>query len=180
MIGNTTEPIKLLKFDSITNINHLLKRLFNEKNMKVYNALKAMFMKLSHIETMRVHDVTKLKNMKYVSVSETKNHPVQFNELIRSSTLTNDIIFVDWLCKNGFQGYSSGSFLMHAAMGDYLEKNKGTFPSEIVICDPTKYVTILDIFEISAPTNFEESQNILIAMEKDSKLKKFMKQHSYL
>jgi hypothetical protein len=174
MVFHTIQNITLFRLDSVKNVNTLLREFF-ENDKEMYKIIKSMFMSISHQAMMDLHDVSKF--LKYVSRTETKTQPVQFQTLIRKSVLVNDIKFVNWLCKNGFGGYASDKISLHPELG---EKKITEFGAEIVLCNPSTQVEFLDEIQISVPKSFQELNNALIEIQKKPIISQFMKKNNYI
>ena len=172
----TKEEVKLFRLDSLHNINGLLRQFF-EKDEPMYEVLKGMFMKVTHNAGMKIHDMTKY--VSYISQSETKTRPVQFHQLIRYSVLTNDIQFVEWLCKNGYQGYVSATIPQHGELGLPGSK-ESLLGAELVLCQPDEFITFLGEISIRAPQSYSELDQAIIKLEKNRAIHDFMEKNHYL
>lgn len=114
------QTVRLFRLDSVENINKLLQKTFHIFP-GVYKDIKRMFV----TEGMQ-RDTQSIK--KYIKQQETADKPIQFSELYRNSHHNIDFRFANWLCEQGFQGYSAGRFKI--GMSIFLE--------EIVLCHPTR------------------------------------------
>lgn len=176
-VGYTIQPVKLLRLDDVENVNRLLRQFFMH-DKKLYEVLKSMFMSIINMGSMKLYDLSKL--FPYIKVSETKTNPVQFHSLIRHSVLTTDQVFVDWLCKHGFHGYSAGKLKSHVELGQRDKTKYNHFGAEIVLCKPQASVQTIHVFRFQSPTSFQEAENILITIQKNEKISKFMLKNGYL
>lgn len=98
-VVSCTKKLKLFKFDSLNNINRLLHNTF--ENREIYNNLKIM------IGIMKKSD---------------DKSPIQVDKIGRMSSHEQDFSVFNWLCNNGFDGYSAGQL--------------GPLSAEIAICLP--------------------------------------------
>ena len=163
LVGLVTKPLKLFKLDSLENINYLLMESF-QNNKDLYEAIIRMFMRESTIFKYRMH--TNLKPSSELSQIETKTRPFLFNHLYRVSVAKYDFIFVNWLCQNGFNGYSTG--ILDTI--DFPSGKVSEFHAEMVICDPLSFIQIIDTINITKPKDTIALQNILIKLQKNKKI----------
>jgi len=168
LVGILIKPIQLFKVDSLDNINLLLRESFN-KEKDLYEAVVQMFMSQSDLLKYRMHPT--LPTPFFLEQIESATKPFQFRKLYRFSAASHDFMFVNWLCKHGFQGYSAGNFETYSR---FVDRDKtGLFHAEIVICDPLSYVHVLGTVHIEKPKTMQALQNILINLQKNTKIKSY-------
>ena len=117
-IYKTTKNIKLLKFDSIKNINKILEKTFEDKT-KVY-------------KNYTIYEIFR-KAFTHQYIIDDKS-PYKIKKILRNSFTKSDIIISNWLCSENFKGY----------IADVLPQKFGDgFPSEIMLCDPINDVELV-------------------------------------
>lgn len=118
-----TKALRLFRLDDVHNINRLLNRLYKEEEV-LYRVVLKMFYPplLEHYKGL------------YDSTIHRQTHPIQFKRLIRYSLISNDFVFSNWLCKQGFDGYSAG------VMDTYIGAGRvgAQFPEEVLLCKPSQ------------------------------------------
>ena len=68
-----------------------------------------------------------------------EDKPLQLAKIYRQSIVKDDLVFSNWLCANGFNGY-------HA---DIMKQKMGfDFPAENMICKPGNDLKIVDNIEM--------------------------------
>ena len=131
------EDLKLFKFDSLDNVNKLLRDTFTDKKILIppkklrsgiilpgkslYDIIREMFSGLSW------------------AVAPEEDKPLQLSVLKRYSLLANDIVFSNWLCNNNFNGYDAK--LMKQKFGV-------DFSEETMICKPNDDLIVLEHIQI--------------------------------
>ena len=102
---STTKDLKTFRIDSLNNINKILQLTYNE-NKKLYRILLGFFGQGKHVK------------------DNSLPLPPHVERIGRVSSPKEDFVFANWLCDNGFQGYSAGFII-----------SLGSFPDEVMICD---------------------------------------------
>jgi hypothetical protein len=136
------KDLKLFKFDSLDNINKLLrdtfvdnKMLIPPKKLRSGNVLPGK----------RLYDI--IRNMftgvNWV-VAPKEDKPIQLSVLKRDSVMENDLAFSNWLCDNNFNGYDAP--LMTQKFG-------GSFSEETMICKPLDDLVLLESIEMKRENN---------------------------
>jgi hypothetical protein len=118
-VYQTTAELKLFRLDHLDNVNRLLRESYASSDKSLYKTIADMFVAGAS---------TKSQKFKSYIKSET---PLQFKKLLRSSYIQSDFLFANWLCANGFQGYSAGRITVST------ESFPALFHEEIMLCDPT-------------------------------------------
>ena len=134
-IYRTNHPLRLFRLDDLENVNKILRETFIQ-NPTVYQVIKSMF--LSKILELKISNKEKC----FQKIIKSRD-PIQFNVLVRNSIIKNDFIFANWLCEQGYHGYSSG--LMHIYEIGSLRKN---FPEEVMICHPIGSLNLVQEIEM--------------------------------
>jgi hypothetical protein len=117
-IYKTTKDLKLLKLDSIKNINKILEKTFDDKT-KVYK-------NYTFYEIFR-------KAFTHQYIVNDKS-PYKLKKITRNSFTNSDIIISNWLCDQNFNGYIS----------DILPQKFGDgFPAEIMLCNPKDSIELI-------------------------------------
>jgi len=136
------KDLKLFKFDSLDNINKLLrdtfvdnKMLIPPKKLRSGNVLPGK----------RLYDI--IRNMftgvNWV-VAPKEDKPIQLSVLKRDSVMENDLAFSNWLCDNNFNGYDAP--LMTQKFG-------GSFSEETMICKPLDDLILVESIEMKRENN---------------------------
>ena len=132
------EHSKMFLFDNISNINTLYKYFFETGQIKNYNLIKIVtgypILNYGKIINIRGKDEQfdfyhGIEGDKIVNSTTTDITPVQIKCVTRQSDLEFDIMFLSWLCDNGFDGYCHG-FLKCGI------RICSDFYPEIALCDP--------------------------------------------
>jgi len=136
--------IKLFKFDSLSNINKLLKDSFTDSKFLIppnklrngtvlpgvtlYDLLKIIFARGQAKWAMEIKD----------------DKPIQLTKLIRHSGMNYDLVFANWLCDNNFNGYEANN--IKDKFGTY-------FPAETMICKPLDDLILVESIEMKRENN---------------------------
>jgi hypothetical protein len=132
------EHSKMFLFDNISNINTLYKYFFETGQIKNYNLIKIVtgypILNYGKIINIRGKDEQfdfyhGIEGDKIVNSTTTDITPVQIKCVTRQSDLEFDIMFLSWLCDNGFDGYCHG-FLKCGI------RICSDFYPEIALCNP--------------------------------------------
>ena len=135
-VYKTLFDLKIFKLDSLHNANLLLKETFDDKSIVQKSTTGGLDMTLYDI-------IRLLYTGEYVvQPKETKGH--QIKRLIRNSSTKSDIIFSNWLCNNGFNGYEAG--IMKQKLGH-------DFPAETMLCKPLRDIEAME------PTEMKKIKN---------------------
>ena len=81
---------------------------------------------------------------------QVKGTAVQLTGMQRNSVTEIDFKFLNWLCENGFDGYSSG-FIQSAF----------NFPDEVAICQPLLSVKLEKVFSLKRLLSEEDVNRLL-------------------
>lgn len=143
------QDIHLFKLDSLYNANRLLQITFHDKRIIIpskkldngkYTSEYTLYDIIRHIYTGEHVKPEK----------ETQAH--QIKNLHRNSITKNDLIFSNWLCENNFNGYYA----------DNMKQKLGfNFPSEVMICSPTKILHKVDSISMRKTKSDKVLQNIV-------------------
>lgn len=123
------KPIRLFRLDSLSNINRLLKQLYDTNQHDLYHVLVKMFSS----------PLLKQYKKLYETTIQKETDPIQLSRLVRYSLIPNDFRFANWLCQNGFDGYSAGVMEIYVGVGRVAKE----FPEEILLCDPQKILKVV-------------------------------------
>lgn len=123
-IYKTTRPLRLFRLDSLDNINKLLKQTYTQ-DKPLYELVCSLF--LGKVLRIKI-DTDPTWHSKILA----RQDPIQFKRLVRNSIIKEDFRFSNWLCHQGYHGYSAGILCMYET--GRLQEN---FPEEIMLCDPT-------------------------------------------
>ena len=142
-IYKTTNDLKLFDISEKDNINKLLSISFDDKTI-IHNG-KTFYSILRIIFTQGG----------YISTNDLVPYQIK-NNIIRRSVYLYDIIFSNWLCDNGFDGYTS------------LEINNitGVFPVEQMICKPLNNLIIIDSIFMKPTKSINKLKKIADDIEK--------------
>lgn len=150
-VYRAAKALCLFRLDSVDNINRLLRHLHGLKNDTLYRVVLKMFYPplLKHYKTL--YDTTILH----------ETHPIQFKRLVRYSLISNDFLFANWLCQQGFEGYSAGVMHIYSGVG----KTAAEFPEEVLLCDPSR-LTAVATFHTQKKKNREALDSLLDSQKK--------------
>ena len=143
-VYQTAEECRLFRLDDLDNVNRLLRSSY-ASDKQLYKIIADMFV--------ASHDAVNRSRLKSYIQSE---NPVQFKKLLRSSLSQSDFRFANWLCSNGFHGYSAGQIT--SSVKDYFPR---FFHEEIMLCDPTARLRLVVEFSMKKK---EQSRQVLQRM----------------
>jgi hypothetical protein len=143
-IYQTTAELKLFRLDNLDNVNRLLRESYASSDKSLYKTIADMF--VAGVST---------KSQKLKTYIQSEN-PLQFKKLLRSSLTESDFRFANWLCANGFQGYSAGRITVST------ESFPREFHGEIMLCDPTTALQlVMEVQMKQKQQSFEALQAIV-------------------
>lgn len=144
--------LRLFQLDNVNNINRLLLQLHKSKEDHLYRVVLTMFYP------------PLIKNYKklYESTILQETHPVQFKRLVRYSLISNDFVFANWLCQEGFQGYSAGVMDIYSGAG----RVRAQFPEEVLLCDPLSVLEVVSTFSTKRKSSRESLDALLDSQKK--------------
>ena len=136
------KDLKLFKFDSLENINKLLRDTFVDnkilippKKLRNGNVLPGK----------RLYDI--IRSM-FTGVNWTiapkEDKPIQLSMLRRNSVMEDDLAFSNWLCDNNFNGYDAP--LMTQKFGS-------SFSEETMICKPLDDLILIESIHMNKSKN---------------------------
>lgn len=136
------KDLKLFKFDSLDNINKLLRDTFVDNKMlippkklrsgnvlpgkRLYDIIRSMFTGVNW------------------AVAPKEDKPIQLSILKRNSVMEDDLAFSNWLCDNNFNGYDAP--LMTQKFG-------GGFSEETMICKPLDDLILIESIQMNKTKN---------------------------
>lgn len=134
--------LKLFKFDSLDNINKLLRDSFTDKKILIppkklrsgtvlpgkrfYDIIRSMFTGVNW------------------TIAPKEDKPIQLSILKRNSVMADDLAFSNWLCDNNFNGYDAP--LMRQKFGH-------GFSEETMVCKPLNDLILIESIEMTKSTN---------------------------
>ena len=138
-IFKTSKPLNLFEINE-SNINKLLTQLFHDKTIirpkkfaqTLYEVIRFIF------------------TGKYKFPPEKTAYKIK--KITRNSCYEQDIIFSNWLCANGFDGY-------YAA--DLSQKLTCDFPGEIMLCDPLSSTEEIKSIHMKKTKNIFKIEDLL-------------------
>ena len=150
------KDLKLFKFDSLDNVNKLLRDTFTDKKIlippkklrsgtvlpgkRLYDIIRSMFTGVSWV------------------IAPKEDTPIELTVLKRNSVMDDDLAFSNWLCDNNFNGYDAK--LMKQRSGH-------DFSEETMICKPVDDLILVESIQMTKSKN----PNILLKIkERISKL----------
>ena len=148
-IYKTNKTLRMFRLDNLDNINNLLTYFFTINNKTMYNTVKEMFYT-------PLFDVYTEQRKSIIEQEETDNQPLQFKKLYRYSITKIDFKFANWLCNEGYNGYTAG--IMRTFKG--VTKDN-PFPEEIMLCTPLDDVEIIQENRLKK-TNRDKLDDILL------------------
>ena len=148
-IYKTNKPLRMFRLDNLANINNLLTYFFTIDNKTMYNIVKEMFYS-------PLFDVYTEQRKSIIEQEETDNQPLQFKKLYRYSITKIDFKFANWLCNEGYNGYTAG--IMRTFKGVTKDSR---FPEEIMLCTPLDDVEIIQEIRLKK-TNRDKLDDILL------------------
>jgi len=146
-IYKTNKELRLFRLDDLDNINSLL-AFFFKRDKKMYENFKRMFVS----PLVELNEV--LLNSK---TYQEEDGPIQLKDLIRASDTKVDFKFANWLCEQGFDGYSAG-IMERYSRGRY----EPAFPEEIMLCKPVDNVLLIkEMLKMKKSKNRDKLDDIL-------------------
>ena len=128
------KDLKLFKFDSLDNVNKLLRDSFTDKKLLIQpKKLRGGTV----LPGKSLYDIIR-SIFTGAIVAPEENKPLQLSVLKRLSVLADDIAFSNWLCNNNFNGYDAK--LMKQKYGS-------DFSEETMICKPNDDLIVLEHIE---------------------------------
>ena len=136
------KDLKLFKFDSLYNVNKLLRDSFLDnkilippKKLPVGTVLPGK----------RLYDIIRSMFTGVIWVIAPKeDKPIQLSILKRRSILGDDIVFSNWLCENSFNGYDASLMSEKFGFG---------FPEETMICKPLDDLILIESIHMNKSKN---------------------------
>lgn len=126
--------LRLLDISDLTTINTLLRNHFHDK--ETYNLIKGIF--IHYLILIRYEKGDSNFNYNRIfSQLETETQPWQLKKPIRNSNRQKDFQFVNFLCKQNFDGYIAED------MHDKTNFRSKEFPAEIMLCNPQRDVELM-------------------------------------
>lgn len=139
------DDIMLFELDNVSNANNLLSDLFPDKTV-VYHS------KTKNYETKdTMYDLVRAIYTSEFAPSQKDDQPLIVSKLRRYSITKKDIIFANWLCDQGFKGYSAGR--MKQNFGHY-------FPAEVMLCKPKNLLELVANIQMRKTKSATVLQNI--------------------
>lgn len=135
--------LKLFKFDSLDNINKLLKDSFTDSKIlippkKLRNG--------SVLPGKTLYDILKIifASPATWAMGIKDDKPLQLTKLLRNSGMQDDLALANWLCENKFNGYEANN----------MRQIYGTdFPAETMICKPLDDLILVESIEMKRENN---------------------------
>ena len=128
------KDLKLFKFDSLDNVNKLLRDSFTDKKLLIQpKKLRGGAV----LPGKSLYDIIR-SIFTGVIVAPEEDKPLQLSVLKRYSLLADDIAFSNWLCNNNFNGYDA-NLMKHKFGFDFSE--------ETMICKPNDDLIVLEHIE---------------------------------
>lgn len=134
--------LKLFKFDSLENINKLLRDSFADNKMlippkklpngnllpgkRLYDIIRSMFTGVNW------------------TIAPKEDKPIQLSILKRNSVMGDDLVFSNWLCDNNFNGYDAPLMTQKFGFG---------FSEETMICKPLNDLILIESIQMNKTKN---------------------------
>jgi hypothetical protein len=139
------KQVRLFRLDSLSNINRLLRELYHS-SPDLYEVVRKMFIPPLLKQYKKLYETT-----------VQKTDPLQLSRLIRYSLIPNDFRFANWLCQNGFDGYSAGVMDIYVGMGRVAKE----FPEEVLLCDPPSVLHTVGQIQTTKKTSRDALDSLL-------------------
>lgn len=136
------KDLKLFKFDSLDNVNKLLRDTFADNKIlippkklrsgtvlpgkRLYDIIRSMFTGVNWV------------------VAPKEDKPIQLSILKRNSVMEDDLAFSNWLCDNSFSGYDASLMTQKFGAG---------FSEETMICKPLDDLILIENIEMIRSKN---------------------------
>ncbi len=117
------EDVMFLKLDSLNNANHLLSTLYTDTTV-VYKTKTIDY---------TMYDLVRGIFTGFLGFYDDPE-PLVLKKLLRYSVTKKDIIVANWLCAEGFNGYTAGKM---------KQKFASAFPAEVMICKPSNVMELV-------------------------------------
>ena len=137
-VYKTKKELKLFKLDSVSNANKLLRETFSDKTLVI--PPKKLGKGKEPLPGKTLYDIIRsIYTGKIWVMAPKEDKPLQVTKIYRQSVVKDDLVFSNWLCANGFNGY-------HA---DIMKQKMGfDFPAEDMICKPGNDIKLVDNIEM--------------------------------
>ena len=137
-IFKTSKDLKLFEIN-VSNINKILRQLFHVKTIVKKKNFKTLYEIIRHI-------------FSGIYIFPEEKVPYVIKRINRSSGYEHDILFSNWLCMNGFDGYYASNL---------SQKFGGDFPGEVMICNPMIIAKEIKSIEMKQTKQILKLENLI-------------------